>query len=104
MASVYTTGEWFAKDGEEDAFVDAWAEFAAWAASQPGAGTLRLTRDLSSPARFVSFGEWETLDQVHAWKSSPDFRERMGRVQQHVAAFHPAELAEVRAAGHMTTA
>jgi len=92
MSRIYTTGSWQPGPGNEDAFVEAWEAFAAWAGTMPGAGTLRLLRDLRDPSRFVSFGSWESLDEVHAWKSSQEFRERMAQVLQHVADFHPAEL------------
>ena len=58
----------------------------------PGAGRLRLARDREDPSRFVSFGRWESSGAAHAWKASPDFRERMSHVQRHVAEFKPAEL------------
>jgi heme-degrading monooxygenase HmoA len=99
MSEFFTTGEWVAKEGHADAFVEAWEVFATWAASMPGAGQLRLARDLGNPQRFVSFGSWNDLDLVHAWKSNPEFRTRMGAVQQHVAEFHPAELEVARIIG-----
>ena len=99
MAEFFTTGEWIAKVGQGEQFVGAWAAFAAWAAGMPGAGELRLTRDLANEHRFVSFGSWNDLDLVHAWKADPDFRTRMGAVQEHVAEFHPAELEVVRVVG-----
>ncbi|MFL5912434.1 MAG: putative quinol monooxygenase [Gaiellaceae bacterium] len=101
MAEIYTTGNWTPKPGEEQAFVEAWTKFADWAHSMPGAGTLRLARDSEDATKFVSFGRWESADAAHTWKASPEFPERMGRVQQHVAEFRPAELeivAEVRGA------
>jgi heme-degrading monooxygenase HmoA len=79
-------------EGAEQAFVAAWSEFAAWASDMPGAGTLCLTRDLQQPGRFVSFGDWADGDSVRAWKSSPEFRERMAQVLRHVDAFEPTEL------------
>jgi heme-degrading monooxygenase HmoA len=96
--SVYTTGAWKPNPGSDEAFVEAWSEFASWASSMPGAGTLRLVRDLHEPGRYVSFGDWESIDEVRAWKSSPDFRERMARVLQHVDDFQPTELELVAAA------
>lgn len=92
MTEIYTTGTWTPYPGKEDAFIEAWAEFARWASSAPGASVLSLTRDLGEAGRFVSFGGWTTSEAVHEWKRSPEFRERMGRVQQHVAEFHPSEL------------
>jgi heme-degrading monooxygenase HmoA len=58
----------------------------------PGAGRLSLARDLRAPERFISFGGWESLEQVRSWKRSPEFRERMAHVLQHVDDFNPSEL------------
>ena len=98
MAEVYTTGVWRPKEGHEQEFMDAWVEFASWARSMPGAGALRLSRDLGDVGRFVSFGRWDSLEQVHTWKQDGEFPARMGRVQQHVADFKPSELEVVRVA------
>jgi heme-degrading monooxygenase HmoA len=92
MSEFITSGAWRPKPGEEDAFIAAWGEFAAWASGMEGAGTLRLMRDLGDPSQFLSTGIWGTIEQVHAWKASAEFRPRMGRVQQYVAQFTPAEL------------
>lgn len=92
MSKVYTTGSWTPNPGSEDAFVDAWKTFAGWASGRPGAGTLQLVRDLHEPGRFVSFGAWESIDHVKGWKGSPEFKERMAQVLQHVDDFHPTEL------------
>ena len=96
--SVYTTGSWKPNPESEEAFVEAWSQFAVWASSMPGADALRLVRDLGEPGRFVSFGAWGDIDHVRAWKSSPEFRERMARVLQHVDDFQPTELAVVATA------
>jgi heme-degrading monooxygenase HmoA len=95
MGAVYTTGSWKPSQGREDDFVAAWEEFAGWASGRLGAGRLRLTRDLFEEGRYVSFGEWTSLEEVHAWKASPEFKERMAQVLQHVDEFKPAELEEI---------
>ncbi|MGH8892340.1 MAG: antibiotic biosynthesis monooxygenase family protein [Actinomycetes bacterium] len=95
MTDAYTTGVWVAEPGHEADFVEAWKEFATWAASRPGAGTLRLTQDLADRSRFVSFGRWDSIDDAHTWKSDPGFGPRMAQVQKHVARFEPAELEEL---------
>jgi heme-degrading monooxygenase HmoA len=92
MSEVYTTGSWKPNAGEEAAFVEAWQEFASWASQMPGAGALRLARDVGDQTRFVSFGRWESPEAVHVWKGSAEFKERMSRVQRHVEQFAPAEL------------
>jgi heme-degrading monooxygenase HmoA len=100
MTEAYTTGSWVPNAGEEDAFVEAWSEFAQWASTMPGAGKVRLARDLREPERFVSFARWEDIEAVRAWKGSEEFKPRMGRVQQHVDKFNPTELEVVAAFEH----
>lgn len=97
MSEVYTSGSWKPNPGSEQAFIEAWSSFASWASVSAGAGTLRLVRNLNERDQFVSFGDWQSIDQVRAWKSSPEFRERMAQVLQHVDAFRPAELELVAA-------
>ncbi len=103
MTETYTTGTWRPNAGQEDAFVAAWAEFAAWASGKPGVGMLHLGRDAQDPGRYVSFGEWESADAVRGWKSDPDFRENLARVLQYVDEFDNTELTTVVAAGRPHT-
>ena len=102
MSETYSSGAWIAKDGQNEAFVEAWTEFARWVSTMPGAGTARLTHDLREPQRYLSFAPWETVEDMHAWKSSPEFGQRMRVVREHVAEFTPSELeliAEVSVGG-----
>lgn len=92
MSTVYTSGTWKPSHGREAAFVEAWEQFAAWASQMPGAGQLRLTRDLYEEGRYVSFADWASEDAVRSWKGSPEFKERMAQVLQHVGEFQSAEL------------
>jgi heme-degrading monooxygenase HmoA len=92
VAETYTSGSWTAKPGQEDSFVAAWTQFAQWISGQPGVGTLRLVRDLEAPQRFLSFAPWEGIDSIRSWKALPEFRERIGRVKEHVDDFTAAEL------------
>lgn len=100
MSEAYTTAVWVPKAGQEQAFVDAWRGFADWAQSRPGAGTLRLARDVTDATRYVSFGRWSSLEAAHVWKADAEFPARMAKVQEHVAQFMPAELEVVMTAGH----
>ena len=100
MYEIFTYGRWEVEPANEEAFVDAWSDFAAWASGRAGAGTLRLLRDVRNPGRFVSFGEWEDVEAIRAWKSSPEFKERIGRVVRHTTDFEPTEhVTLVKAAG-----
>jgi heme-degrading monooxygenase HmoA len=98
VIQIYTMGRWRPNAGKEDAFVEEWGRFAAWASGVAGAGTLRLARDVRDPGVFVSFGVWESVEAVRGWKSLPAFRERLAHVLEHVEQFEPTELAVVAAA------
>jgi len=97
MAETYTSGTWLVKDGEDDAFVQAWTAFVEWASEMPGSGVFRLVRDLDQPQRYMSFAPWESFDAQQAWKALPEFPERIGRVRQHCESFEPFTLELVTA-------
>ncbi|HYZ19185.1 MAG TPA: antibiotic biosynthesis monooxygenase family protein [Gaiellaceae bacterium] len=92
MYEIFTHGRFEVAPENEEAFVEAWSEFAAWVSQRPGAQTLRLVRDIRNPGRFVSFGQWDDADAVRDWKSSPEFKERIGRVVKQAKQFEPTEL------------
>ena len=91
MAETYSSGAWTAKEGEDEAFVEAWTEFARWLSTMPGAGTPRLTRNLREPHRYLSFAPWESADALEAWRSNPEFSQRIAAVREHVSDFTPSE-------------
>jgi heme-degrading monooxygenase HmoA len=98
MSEIYTSGSWQVDAAHEKDFRDAWVDFVNWASTQPGAGSFRLLRDLGRPGRYTSIGDWQTRSDVDDWKRSPEFRERMARVLQHVADFQPTEFVVAAAA------
>jgi heme-degrading monooxygenase HmoA len=104
VSTVYTSGTWRPSPGREDAFVEAWEQFAAWATRMPGAGRLQLTRDLYEDGRYVSFGEWSSEDAVRGWKGLSEFKERLAQVLQHVGEFQSDELGLVATAEDGTAA
>ena len=92
MAEMFSHGRFEVEQGNEEAFVEAWSEFAAWASEQPGAAVLRLFRDVRNPGRFLAFGEWDGPESIRGWKNSPEFKERIGRVVRQAKEFDPTEL------------
>jgi heme-degrading monooxygenase HmoA len=92
MTETYTCGNWRVKPGEEDAFVQAWTEFVTWASEMPGSATFRLVRNLDDPGQYMSFAPWESFEAQNAWKTLPEFRERIGRVRSHCEDFQPSTL------------
>ena len=89
MTETYTSGAWVVKEGEEEAFVRAWEEFVTWASELPGSQTFRLVRDLDQPSHYMSFAPWDSFEAQNAWKSLPEFPERIGRVRAHCEDFKP---------------
>jgi heme-degrading monooxygenase HmoA len=92
---LFTYGRFEVEASNEGAFVDAWSEFATGASQSAGAGTLRLVRDVRNSGPFFSFGQWDDADAVRRWKSSPEFKERLGRVVKHATEFEPTELVTI---------
>jgi heme-degrading monooxygenase HmoA len=84
---TYTSGTWTVRAGEEEAFIDDWRAFAETASSIAGSGTLRLTRELGDPSRFLSFAAWESADAAREWTESDAFREQLERVKAHTTDF-----------------
>ena len=91
MAETYTMGFWTAKPGEEDALAAAWTEFADWIRERDGVHSLQLVRDVKQPEKFISFANWDGIEPIQAWKATPEFKERIGRVKQHTVEFTAAE-------------
>ena len=92
MYEIFTYGRFEVPSENEDAFVAKWSEFATWVSTQPGAQTLRLARDTRSAGRFISFGQWESADAVQTWKSSDEFKQRLGQIVKLASEFEPTEL------------
>jgi len=89
----YTHGTWIVKPGKEDEFISAWKKLAEWTkANVPGAGTGRLLRDREQTNRFASFGPWENLEAIAAWRQMPEFQEMVGRMRDLLETFDPRTL------------
>jgi heme-degrading monooxygenase HmoA len=91
MYEIFTYGRFEIAPENRDAFVETWTEFASWASARPGAGTIRLFRDVRNPGRFISLGQWDSAEVVQDWKSSPEFKERLGRLVKLAEEFEPTE-------------
>jgi quinol monooxygenase YgiN len=96
VGGPYSSGVWIAKPGREAEFAAAWQEFAEWTLATVGGGTwAKLLRDLAQPNRFVSFGPWDSLEQIEAWRAHPGFAERVGRIRQLIESLEPSTLEAV---------
>jgi heme-degrading monooxygenase HmoA len=88
MAELYTLATWMVKPGREDKFVTAWREMGERTLEDfPGAhGTLLQETETG---RFVSFGPWESEEQIAEWRASPAFQEGVGKMQALLDGFEP---------------
>jgi len=80
LERIFAAGVWSVRPGNEQAFIAAWKEFSAWTAlHQRGSGYGNLLQDLENPSRFISFGPWDDLESVRAWRQQPEFRKALTR-------------------------
>ena len=91
MYEIFNYGRFEVEPDNQEAFVETWTAFASWASARPGPGTLRLFRDVRNPGRLVSLGQWDSAEVVQDWKSSPEFKERLGRLVKLAEVFEPTE-------------
>ena len=87
--TTYTVGIWTVKPGREEDFVATWQAMSERTLAEfPNAhGTLLRHRDQQN--RFVSFGPWESDEQVVAWRQSAAFKEGVARMQDMLEDFVP---------------
>ena len=80
---VYAVGLWSVRPGNEQAFIAAWKDFAAWTSTHmKGAIYGKLLQDIENPARFVSFGPWEDIESVLDWRQQPEFKKAFARFME----------------------
>lgn len=93
MAVVFTHGIWEVKPGHADEFIEAWTELAGWSrVNAPGAGWAKLLRDRENPNRFFTFGPWDNIDAVTAWRNLPGWQQRVSRIRALLESFQPSTL------------
>ena len=79
----YTSGTWVVKEGRQDEFVARWTEFTKWSlANAPGAQHFVLIQEAADPRRYLSFGEWSDGAAVDAWRSTPEFQQRLAACRE----------------------
>ena len=97
--SVFTLGIWTVKGGREDDFVRAWRDLAERTKEDFRDATATLLHDREQRNRFISFGPWESLDQIEQWRNSQTFTEGVGKIRELLDDFAPYTLdvaAEIR--------
>jgi heme-degrading monooxygenase HmoA len=87
--TVYTLGVWTVRPGEAEAFEAGWKELARRTKRDFPAATAVLLRDRDDPHRYISFGPWESDEEVARWRDSAAFRETVGAVRAVLEGFEP---------------
>ena len=100
IGQPYTSGNWTVKEGKEEEFISRWTEFTEWSLTNaPGAETFVLIRAASDPRRFTSFGAWEDMASVTAWRDRPEFQERLAACRALCDDFQPTDSSLAAAVG-----
>jgi len=73
-ASDWASGSWTVTEGNADAFVARWEEFLQWTkADAVGFRGAYLIHDRDIPAHYISFAQWESVEDAQAWRLLPGF-------------------------------
>ena len=80
MGTLYASGNWHVKAGNEDEFIKRWKEFTQWSLDNvAGARSFTLLRNETDGSHFISLGEWEDADSRAKWRSTEQFPKLLGR-------------------------
>jgi quinol monooxygenase YgiN len=97
--TVYTAGIWTVKPGREEEFVALWRELAEWTLGSFSVAQGTLLRGREQPTRFLSFGPCESIEQIEAWRSAPEWQELVGRLPELLDSFEPGTYDVAATAG-----
>jgi heme-degrading monooxygenase HmoA len=90
---LYTYADWLIREGREDEFVAAWAEFVDWSATDTDAALGgMLLQDSSDSRRFISIGPWSTAEAAYEWFRKPELEARSEQLRALSERFEPRFL------------
>jgi heme-degrading monooxygenase HmoA len=82
------------RPGAEEAFEAAYQQVRRAVADSPGCRTMRMTRGVETPSRFVLLVEWDSVEQHEAFRASDRFGMWRGAIGPHFA--KPPEIEHFR--------
>lgn len=97
--TVYTHGIWTAKPGHEEEFVALWDELAQWTITRFPDASGTLLRSREQPNRFLSFGPWESIEQIAEWRGASEWQELVGRMREVLEGFESGTYDVAASAG-----
>ena len=76
MGTAYASGNWQVKAGKEAEFEERWSEFLDYTRGFSGFGSALLLRDHDEPGHYLSESDWDSHEQIMAWRTSAGFAPR----------------------------
>jgi heme-degrading monooxygenase HmoA len=74
------------RPGQEDAFARAYAKARHLVATTPGCRSVRMTRGIESPSRFVLLVEWDSIEaHLENFRASDRFARWRGHIGEYFA-------------------
>ena len=73
------------KPGTEDAFAASYAQARTLVSDTPGCRSMRMTRGVETPTRFVLLVEWDSIDAHQEFRDSDRFPQWRGLIGPHFA-------------------
>jgi heme-degrading monooxygenase HmoA len=93
---IFTVGLWTVKSGREEIFVKKWQEFARWSLdTMKGGQWAYMLQDLEQKNRFISFGPWNSLKTIDAWRQTPEFKSYIAEFKELCEEVKPGTMKEV---------
>ncbi|HDR73080.1 MAG TPA: antibiotic biosynthesis monooxygenase [Methanoculleus sp.] len=97
---LFTVGLWTVKSGNEEEFVKKWQAFARWSLdAMEGGSWAYLLQDAEQKNRFISFGPWDSLETIAAWRNKPEFKSAIAEFRDLCEEVTPGTMKEV---AHLT--
>ena len=91
--SIFSMALWTMKEGREEEFMEAWTDFARWTNEhQRGTLGIYLMRERSNPHVLVTFGGWESDDDLLRWRGSGEYGEFLARARELCSEVGPLTL------------
>jgi heme-degrading monooxygenase HmoA len=72
--------------GSEEAFTEAYGTARALVTDTPGCRSIRMTRGVETPTRFVLLVEWDSVEAHQVFRDSDRFPQWRGLIGPHFAA------------------
>lgn len=97
--AVYTLGLWTVREGREDDFVKAWTVMAERTKEEFPHASGTLLRDQNQPSLFISYGPWDSAEEVSAWRASEAFTQGVAAIRDNLVSFEPHTMSLVTRIG-----